>query len=146
MTGIRIDPNPNSFLILLTMSVSMSFAQSSGDSITMKKVFGGYEFYQSDKRLSMKQLVNASIVGFVGGFKVGWPLGSAMAGGEPNWTIAGIDAGLIVVSIPISKSANNKAKLAVDAYNGGIQTSSFWDNRELKLSMTGNGIGLTLNF
>jgi len=60
--------------------------------------------------------------------------------------MAGIGAGLIVVSIPISQSFNKKAKQAVDTYNGGLQTSSFWDKNELKLTMTGNGIGLTLNF
>ena len=60
--------------------------------------------------------------------------------------MAGIGVGLIVVSIPISKSFNKKAKQAVEIYNGGLQTSSFWYKNELKLSMTGNGIGLTLNF
>ena len=56
--------------------------------------------------------------------------------------MAGIGAGLIVVSIPISQSFNKKAKQAVDTYNGGLQTSSFWDKNELKLTMTGNGIEL----
>ena len=60
--------------------------------------------------------------------------------------MAGIGAGLIVVSIPITQSLNKKEKKAVEKYNGGLQTSSFWDKNELKLSLTGNGIGLTLNF
>ncbi len=42
----------------------------------------------------------AIIVGGVGGFMVGWPLGTALSGGEPNWIFAGIGAGLIVISIP----------------------------------------------
>jgi len=88
----------------------------------------------------------ATIIGGVGGFMVGWPIGTALGGGEPNWTMAGIGAGLIVVSIPITQSFNKKAKQAVETYNGGLRTSSFWDKNELKLSMTGNGIGLTLNF
>ena len=152
---------------LLVVTFSFTFGQTSTDSIAMKKVFGGYQFYQGEKILRMNQLVKAmepneqaykqiksaqstytlaSIVGFAGGFMVGWPIGTAISGGEPNWTMAGIGAGLIVVSIPISNSFNKKAKLAVDTYNGGLQTSSFWDKNELKLSMTGNGIGLTLNF
>lgn len=154
-------------LTLLVVSMSFTFGQTASDSISMKKVFGGYQFYQGEQRLNVNQLVNtmkpnnqayqqiksaqstytlATIIGGVGGFMVGWPIGTALGGGEPNWTIAGIGAGLIVVSIPISQSFNKKAKQAVETYNSGLQTSSFWDKNELKLSLTGNGIGLTLNF
>lgn len=154
-------------MTLLTVAYSFTYGQASTDSISMKKVFGGYQFYQGDKRLNMNQLVNtmkpyeqaykqiksaqstytmAMILSYAGGFMVGWPLGAAIGGGEPNWAMAGIGAGLIVVTIPISQNFNKKVKLAVETYNGGLQTSSFWDKNELKLSFTGNGIGLTLNF
>jgi len=154
-------------LTLLAVSMSFTFGQTASDSISMKKVFGGYQFYQGEKRLNMNQLVSmmkpnnqayqqiksaqstytlSTIIGGVGGFMVGWPIGTALGGGEPNWTMAGIGAGLIVVSIPISQSFNKKAKQAVETYNSGLQTNSFWDKNELKLSLTGNGLGLTLNF
>lgn len=154
-------------LTLLTVCMTFTFGQTVSDSISMKKVFGGYQFYQGEKRLNMSQLVNsmktneqaykriksaqstytmAMIFSYAGGFLVGWPIGTAIGGGEPNWTMAGIGAGLIVVSIPISQNFNKKAKQSVETYNGGLQTSSFWDKNELKLSMTGNCIGLTLNF
>lgn len=154
-------------LALLAVNMSFMFGQKTSDSITMKKVFGGYQFYQGERLLKMSDLTitmvlnneaykqiksarsaytMASILSYAGGFLVGWPLGTAIGGGEPNWTLAGIGAGLIVVSIPIAQSFNKKAKQAVDTYNGGLQTSSFWDKNELNLSLTGNGIGLTLNF
>jgi hypothetical protein len=154
-------------LTLLTVSLSFAFAQTEIDSISMKKAFGGYQFYQGEKRLNVKQLVNtmkpneqaysqmktaqssytiASIVGFAGGFMVGWPVGTAIGGGDPNWAMAGIGAGLIVVTIPISQKFNKQAKQAVDTYNLGLQETSFWDKRELRFSMTGNGLGLTLRF
>ncbi len=154
-------------LALLAVNMSFVFGQTASDSISMKKVFGGYQFYQGEQRLNMSRLVNtmkpndqayqqiksakssyvlANIIGGVGGFMVGWPIGTALGGGEPNWTMAGIGAGLIVVSIPITQSFNKKAKQAVETYNVGFQASSFWDKNELKLSLTGNGIGLTLNF
>lgn len=154
-------------LALLAVNMSFMFGQTASDSITMKKVFGGYQFYQGERLLKMSDLTitmvlnneaykqiksarsaytMASILSYAGGFLVGWPLGTAIGGGEPNWTLAGIGAGLIVVSIPIAQSFNKKAKQAVDTYNGGLQTSSFWDKNELNLSLTGNGIGLTLNF
>lgn len=154
-------------LTLIVVSVSFTFGQTAPDSITMKKVFGAYQFYQGEQSLKMNQLVNvmkpndlayqqiksaqstyalATIIGGVGGGLVGWPIGTALGGGEPNWTMAGIGVGLIVVSVPISHSYYKKAKQAVESYNGGLQKSSFWDKYELKLSLTGNGFGLTLHF
>ena len=147
--------------------MSFAFAQTEIDSISMKKAFDDYQFYQGEKRLNVKQLVNtmkpneqaysqmktaqssytiASIVGFAGGFMVGWPVGTAIGGRYPNWAMAGIGAGLIVVTIPISQKFNKQAKQAVDTYNLGLQETSFWDKRELRFSMTGNGLGLTLRF
>lgn len=151
----------------LTVSLTFTYGQTVSDSISMKKAFGGYQFYQGEKRLNMNQLVNAmkpneqaynhiksaqstytfaSIIGFAGGFMVGWPIGTAIGGGKPDWTMAGIGAGLIVVSIPISQKFNKQAKQAVDTYNGGLQTNSFWNKNELRFFMTGNGVGLTLRF
>lgn len=155
------------FFALLTFGITYTFGQAPSDSITMKKVFGGYQFYQGDKLLKVNQLVNtmkpneqaykqiksaqsnytmAMIFSSAGGFMVGWSLGTALGGGEPNWAMTGIGAGLIVVAIPISRGFNKKAKQAVDTFNGDLQTSSFWEKKEFNLTMNGNGIGLTLNF
>lgn len=152
---------------ILTISLSNAFAQTQKDSITIKKVFGGYQYYQGEQILNMSQLVDkmkpneqayeqiksaqstytmAMIFSYAGGFMIGWPLGTAIAGGKPNWEIAGIGAGLVVIAIPFSQSFNKKAKQAVDKYNSGLHTSSFWDKHDLKFSVTGNGFGLTLNF
>lgn len=137
------------------------------ESIIMKKGLGGYQFYQAGKVLRVAQLVKilepnelayneikaaqsnyvfAMILGSAGGFMVGWQLGTAVGGGEPNWTMAGIGAGLIVVSIPISQKFNKQAKGAIDIYNRGLETSSFWDKNELNFVMTSNSLGLTLRF
>jgi len=155
------------FITLLTIVCSISYGQTSTDSITIKKIFGGYQFFQGEKRLNLNQLVKmmepnekayqqiksaqtdntlANIFGIAGGFMVGWPLGSALGGGEPNWTMAGVGAGLIVISIPITKSFNKKAKQAVQTYNAKWQSTSFCDENELKLSFNRNGVGLMLNF
>ena len=154
-------------LTLLTTSLAFSFGQSAADSITIKQEFGGSQFCQDGKRLNMSQLgeelqfneqaykefkgaqanyVISSIIGGAGGFMVGWTLGTAIAGGEPNWALAGIGVGLIVVSIQIMKTSNKQRKRAVDIYNGGLETSSRWEKTELRLAMTGNGVGLTLRF
>jgi len=152
-------------IAFLAISIASAFGQSTADSITMKKEFGGQQFYQHGYRLNIKQLTSviktdeqaykelrsakavyttAMIFSYAGGFMVGWPIGTAIGGGEPNWVLAGIGAGLIVVAFSLSKSSNKKSLQAVDTYNSGLGKSAFWDKRELKLSMTGDGIGLIL--
>lgn len=154
-------------LIMLTAGMTLFFGQAAADSITMKKVFGGYQFCQGNDMLGMKQLVNtmkpneqafkeiksaqsnytlATIIGAAGGFMIGWPIGTAIGGGDPNWTLAGIGAGLFVVSIPITQKSNKQAKEAVNIYNSALQTSTFWDKRQLNFTMSENRIGLTLRF
>ncbi|HBE40924.1 MAG TPA: hypothetical protein DDW27_06905 [Bacteroidales bacterium] len=60
--------------------------------------------------------------------------------------MAGIGAGLIIVSIPLSLKFNKQARQAVNTYNSGSTTGLFWNKSELKFSMTGYGMGLTLRF
>src|SRR5215208_2761514 len=130
---------------LMVVCISSSFGQIRDSSIIIRKLLGGYQFYQNDKRLRMPELVKAmesseqayqrvksarsnntlaSLIGGVGGFLVGWPIGAAIGGVDPNWTMAGIGAGLIVVSIPISINANKQFKKAVNMYNEGVKRSS----------------------
>jgi len=154
-------------ITLLIVACSFSYGQASTDSISMNVVLGGCRFYQGDKSLNLRQLsevmepneqaykliksaqstnVFATIVGCVGGYMLGRQLGTAIIGGEPDLGMAGIGVGIIIVLIPLNQSVINKAKQAVDIYNSGIKSISFWDKNELKLSMTRNGFGLTLNF
>jgi hypothetical protein len=46
-------------LTLLTACLTFAFGQTATDSISMKKGFGGYQFYKVEKRLNMNQLVYA---------------------------------------------------------------------------------------
>lgn len=153
-------------LALIFTLATMTF--SSAQEIEMQKVFGGYTFTQNGERLTMGDLVNtlephseafdlikkartrstlASIIGFAGGGLIGWPVGTALGGGDAEWTLAGIGAGLIAVGIPISLSANKKTKQAVELYNSDLNSiSSYQLKPELKIITNGNGIGLSVNF
>ena len=159
-----------SLLSVVTTSYAQrvnSGVQSTRDSILISKTFGGYQFYQGNTRLNMSQLVNivkpnerawqlakkahstntiGTIIGFAGGALVGWPVGTVLAGGDPEWVIAGIGAGLIVVAIPLSQKFNKQIKQAVSTYNSSLRGTSFWDKKELKILMKGNGVGVVLNF
>jgi len=164
-------------ITLFSVCLSFSFGQTASDSITIKEVFGGYQFFKGGEKVEVHRLGSAmesnelackkfasaqssytiaSILQFAGGFMVGWPIGTYLVDRENNkgritrkefnWVMVGIGAGLIVVSIPLSQSFNERTIKAVNIYNKGLQANSFQDNSELRLGLTGNGIGLTLIF
>jgi hypothetical protein len=140
-------------------------AQSPTDSIEVKKAWGTV-FKQNGQLLTPRKLLDitsshpeaykemkvaksnydiGSVIGFVGGFLVGYPLGTALAGGEANWTLAGIGAGLIGVSIPFTSAYTKHAKIAVQHYNEGIQQSGM-NPANLKIGLTGSGLCLRMTF
>jgi hypothetical protein len=80
-----------------------------------------------------------------GGFLIGYPLGTAMAGGDPNWTLAAIGAGLVVISIPFISAYNKHARNAVSVYNKGLKYSTLV-RPDLRFGITYNGLGAYLRF
>lgn len=51
----------------------------------------------------------AMVLGVIGGALVGWPLGTAIGGGDPNWTLAAIGDACIIGSIPLGSAFNKHA-------------------------------------
>ncbi len=156
-----------SILIIICLVSSFSSAQSNSDSIATKKIFGGYQFSQNNQALTIKQLGSvlqanpeasklfqkakpnataATIFALAGGALVGWPVGTAIGGGKPSWELAGIGAGLIVISIPFSAGFNKNAKAAVATFNQGTRTSALQRRTEFKLALAANSVGLTIKF
>ena len=155
-------------LMMLIICISSNlFSQTKTDSISMRKVGSDYQFYQNNEKLSMTQLLGilqhnevtfkqirsaqashtlGLVMGMAGGFMVGYPIGTAIGGGKPNWTLAIVGGALVAVSIPISQNFKKKAHQAVETYNAGLQSISFWDTHELRLSIAENGVGFTFSF
>ncbi len=91
--------------------------------------------------------VLATVVGATGGYLIGWPLGTALAGGEPNWVLAGVGAGLTLVSIPINKKFMRQARQAVTTYNSSVgKATTSIRKPEFKFTLTGAGIGMAYKF
>lgn len=153
------------FLMLFLPAVFSAAGQSAADTIEVRKAFSTVFRYKG-KNQTPKQLLDlmapipeavkemeiarsnyttSTVFGFIGGFLIGWPLGTAIGGGEPEWSLAGIGAGLLVISIPFTSAYNRHAKNAVALYNSS-QRHSGLDGPELHLGMTGNGMGLRLSF
>ena len=155
------------FLLLLAFTVAAVWV-CHAQQIETKKVLGGYKYMQAGNPLSMGALVNtlapypqasklikqarsntslASVIGLAGGALIGFPLGTAAGGGNPNWALAGIGAGLVAVAIPISLNANKKSKQAVDLYNSSSGAATLYsDKPELSIVANGTGFGLSVNF
>jgi hypothetical protein len=150
---------------LLLMSTVSLLGQNVSDTIEVRKALGVI-FLQNGKKLAPRNLLEitksnaesynemkkaksnfdvGNIFGFAGGFMVGWPIGTALGGGEPNWTLAAIGAGLIVISIPFSSAYSKHAKNAVGIYNNGLKQTGH-NNVEWKLGLTCSGVGIKITF
>lgn len=152
-----------SFLILCCI---IAAGQSQTDSVTVIRKPLGTVFQQNGKYLTPKQLVEITslnpdalaemkkartnysagmVFSYIGGFMIGWPIGTAIAGGDPEWAMAGIGAGLIGISIPFSASYTRHARNGVAIYNRTL-TYSGSVHPEYRLKLMANGIGLQVRF
>jgi hypothetical protein len=146
-------------LILLAAAIGCAAQQ---DSIVATKVFGGYKFTQDGTLLTVKSMLTimesdqkaldemklaksnadvASVFSYAGGFLIGWPLGTAIAGGDPNWVLAGVGLGCIAIGIPLSIKASKHAFKAAELYN---TNHSFQTSRrcvDVQLGMCPEGAG-----
>lgn len=150
---------------LLNLGLSPMIAQNKTDSIEVTKKLGTV-FRQHGKSLKPRQLTDlmqsnpeayhemkiaknnynaGQVIGGVGGFLIGWPIGTAIGGGDPNWTLAIVGAGLVGVSIPFSMAYTRHAKSAVRTYNRGLQQTSF-NHIDLHLGISLNTIGIRMTF
>lgn len=82
---------------------------------------------------------------YAGGFMIGWPLGTAIAGGDPNWTLALIGAGLVGLSIPFQVGYNKNMYDAVKIYNSDLQKLGI-NRTTLELGMNRDGVGIRMRF
>ena len=152
-------------IILLFLCFSSVIAQ-----VTEKPIFIKHglitKFYQGTHQLSPKQLLEvcktnqvaypemkkaktnndlANVFGGVGGFLIGWPIGQALAGGDANWTLAGIGVLVIGVSIPFSMEFKTHAENAIEIYNNDLDLPSE-PQTSLNLHLSGNSLGIRFSF
>ncbi|MBK6755307.1 MAG: hypothetical protein IPG69_17405 [Flavobacteriales bacterium] len=150
---------------LLTLVLACS-APAMGQSVADTIVIDGNKFLMHGTVLKPRQLLDvmsndaaaydhmrlakrsndyATAFGCVGGFLVGWPLGAAVAGGDPQWIMAGIGAGLIVVGITLNSSYKRHAATAVGTYNARLRDILHGESR-LIIGPSSSGLGFALQF
>jgi hypothetical protein len=151
-------------LAFLFINVLCVCGQSISDTIEVKQALGPV-FFQHGKRLKPRELLEitryntesykemkiaksnndiSSVFGFAGGFLIGWPLGTALAGGDPNWTLAAIGAGCVAIAIPLSIAGSKHAKKAVEIYNNGLKQTG-QTHVDFNLGLTGSGLYIRMN-
>lgn len=154
-------------IVLAIVFIVATFFSVQAQKIEMKKVFGGYQFTQQGAILTLNQmqelmknnqeafdLVKSAksnqtwgmILGTAGGALVGFPIGTAIGGGEPEWALAGVGAALIVATIPIVKGFNKKTSKAVELYNAGFTGVGYQFQPEINFNFKGTSLGITMSF
>ncbi len=71
-------------------------------------------------RLMKKAKVNntfASIFGFAAGFSIGYPLGQALSGGEPEWGLLAVGGVATLIATPFMINTKRYSKKAVRIFN-----------------------------
>ncbi|MBS2210241.1 hypothetical protein KEM09_02445 [Carboxylicivirga mesophila] len=152
-------------LLCALFAIGASVVAQSQDSISVEKRWGTV-FTQNGKVLKPRQLLEithkspeayqsmlqakknydaGAVIGFIGGFMVGWPCGTALAGGDPEWAMAGIGAGLIAISIPFSTAYVKHTKRAVAIYNGTLINETK-EVAQINFGATSAGIGVKVTF
>ena len=153
------------FLLFFTFSFA---ANAQVNQIESRKTLGTYQYFQkngvklNNKQVQLKMAPGseayrlmqsarsnntiAGIFSFIGGGLIGWQFGTALGGGEPNWSMAGVGAGFVAVGIPFNTAFNKKSQQAVQLYNAGLTNGSSYRQPEIKLGFAGTGLGLQLRF
>lgn len=116
-----------------------------GQEINIYKTFGGYRFERDSVSISPKMVLTimksntqaytefrkaktnldaAGVLGFTGGVLIGFPLGTAVSGGDPEWALAAGGLVLLLATIPLHTAFRNHALNALDIYNSKLSSST----------------------
>ena len=96
------------------------FSYKGKQNLKLSEVESALRFDKENRRLVSNARTAKTItlmLGFGGGFCIGYSLGSAIAGKPVNLPLLGVGAGLIVVAIPISMSYSKSLKKAIRNFN-----------------------------
>jgi hypothetical protein len=154
-------------IVVLFVLLIVGMFSIQAQKIEMKKIFGGQTFSQNGKTLSVSEVTSlmnenseayklmksaksnytwGMILGGAGGALIGFPVGTAIGGGDAKWELAVVGAGLIVASIPIASGFNKKSKKAVELYNASIISVGYQFQPTFNLDFKENRFGVSMNF
>jgi hypothetical protein len=160
--GRKIKMKKTLIVLSLTIVCVINAVAQTGD-ITMKK---GGKFESDGRTLKPREVLTlmesneqahasfkkakanydaGQTFGFIGGFLVGWPLGTAIGGGDPQWGLAAAGGALILASIPFQSAFRKHARTAVGLYNAQ-PGASHQRKPTYHFAFYGTGIRLSMRF
>lgn len=89
--------------------------------------------------------VTASVFASLGGGLIGWPIGTAIGGGDPNWGLAAIGGGLVIVALPFHAAFKKNASKAIELYNAADHQALNHDVK-LNIGLLERGFGIKISF
>jgi hypothetical protein len=167
---IKSDAKPNLLkmksllmVVLCMIFFSQLSAQNNGDLILGKggKIFQGGTVLKPKEVLRLmepnpqayatferaKANYTASLIlGTAGGALVGWPLGTALGGGDPQWGLAAGGAALILIALPLDAAFKKNARIAIDLYNTDKGKTARQFKPQMHFGMQRTGVGMSLRF
>lgn len=82
-----------------------------------------------------------------GGFFIGGAIGKSIGSGEKvNMKMVGIGAGLVAVGIPLAIISDKMRRESIRIYNRDLGKTSLYPEKELKIKLMANGIGVNYRF
>lgn len=153
------------FLILMILPLWM-LSQQTVDTIEIKTVKGKKEYFYKGEPLTFDKLIDltksneeasikikaaknniggAKVLGYAGGFMIGYTLGVAIGGGDPPWLLAAAGVGVIVLSIPLNKAYQRNINEAANIYNKDILDKGKVTTK-VGFGPTKHGVGITVSF
>lgn len=150
---------------LLSLLLFILFFSTSGLAQEIKafKTFGGVRFEMDTITLGLNQVLEivkenpaayaelkraktnyntAGVLGFAGGILIGLPVGTAIAGGSPEWGLAAGGAALLLTSIHFTHAYRGRTLQALDIYNAKFKSSRI----RPEFQFYGRGARLILRF
>lgn len=84
--------------------------------------------------------ITAQILGGIGGGLIGWPVGTYIGGGDPEWTLALIGGGLVAIAVPLALIDDHRNK------GGGYRVHNTGPKGQYDICLISNrnGIGIAL--
>lgn len=101
-----------------------------------------YEYFRKFKAANG----GVTVMGFLGGALIGFPVGTYLGGGKPAWEMAIVGAGVLVLSVPFALNANVNLSKAISTFNEGRKHPKRTTEISSRFGLSPNGVSVAFQF